>query len=127
MRVFGKRNDGVTGRRKEARKRTLLPVVFKSFSRLVSVDLLNVSETGARLRGSGFPPVHQGILIKAQGVEAFGTVVWLRAGMCGVHFDEPLSKLAVHNLEHASTLCIRANLSPFEQVAAEDWATGYAR
>ena len=127
MRVFGKRNDGVTGRRKQARKRTLLPVVIKSFSRLTSVDLLNVSETGARLRGTGFPPVHPGILIRAQEEEAVGPVVWLRGGMCGVHFDEPLSRLAVHNLEHASDLCIRANVSPSEQIAAADWASGYAR
>lgn len=127
MPTFGKRNDGVTGRRKSARSRMMIPVVIKSFSTLSPVELLNLSSTGARLRKSYLPPANQGILARADTVEAFGTVVWNRAGMCGVHFDEPLSPLAVHKLEHASEMSIRANQSPSDQIAAEDWATAYAR
>ena len=105
----------------------LLPAAIKSFTKIGSVELLNLSATGARLRGSDLPPVNDCVLIRAEAVEAFGTVVWNDDGLCGVHFDEPLSPLQIHNLEHESELSIMANQSPQERMAAEDWATGYAR
>lgn len=30
-------------------------------------------------------------MLSVHGIEAFGTIVWVRANRCGIHFDEKLS------------------------------------
>ena len=127
MRVFGKRNDGVTGRRTTARKRMLLPVAIKSFQQITLVDLLNLSPTGARLGGEELPAVDQSIVVRLGKIEAFGVVAWKRGNLCGVHFDDPLTNLQVHNLEHETYLAIRSRRAPWQQTAKRDWESGYLR
>lgn len=127
MTTFGKRIDGVTGRRAAPRKQILLPAAVTTPTASIQLELLNISSTGARLRGDTLPRIGQDVLLKSENVEAFGTVVWNRGKLCGVHFDEPLSDLSLHRLRHEGSLSILARVTPDERLAADAWSHGSAR
>ncbi len=127
MASFGRRIDGVSGRRAAARNPVLLPAAITSPTRSGMVDLVNISSTGASLRCEAVPSLGQDILIRTDKVEAFGSVVWVRRDLCGVHFDAPVDELTLRLLKRESQLYLRANISPQERLAAEDWSSGYAR
>lgn len=127
MRVFGKRNDGVTGRRAAARQPMLLPAAVTSFARVHLAELLNLSPIGANLRGADLPPPGACVLVKARAVEAFGTVVWNCGGLCGVQFEAPLTGLQVSNLRHESELAVIARRSAPKRIPPSDWVSNSPR
>jgi hypothetical protein len=86
---------------------------------------VNVSTTGARLRGSDLPQEGEELLLSVDSVRAFGTVVWSESGECGVAFDTPLA------IEEAEALRYRAaktaGFTPELKAALDDWTLGLAR
>ena len=127
MSTFGKRVDGVHGRRRGSRKSVLVPVAMMALSRSGPATVVNVSCTGARLHGNVLPNPGKDAVIKVGRVEAFGTIVWSDDDLCGMHFDCPLSQQELHVLERQTEAVLVTRLTPEEAMALEDWSTGFAR
>jgi hypothetical protein len=96
-------------------------------ARAQPVVLMNVSATGARLRGGDLPDVGGDLVLKIDKTEAFGTVQWKRQDLCGVAFDQPLREPQVEQLRSEASRARLTKLSPQERLAMQDWATGLAR
>ncbi len=124
---FGKRLDGVTGRRSASRVEVHLPTALTTTKTSDLAELLNISPTGALLGGRALPRAGTDLLLDFEGVEAFGTVVWVQDRLCGVHFDEPMSLGDLKRLEFDGSDCLRAHMTPDERLATEAWVTGFAR
>lgn len=127
MPSFGKRNDGVTGRRTAKREDVLVQAAMFGFKQSQAVVLLDVSRTGAKLKGDDFPDPGSDVWIRGAGIDALATVAWKKGNSCGVGFDAPLSDLHVQKLRQDAARARLARLSPEEKLAAEDWLGGLAR
>ena len=125
MTTFGKRGGG--GRRRAQRSSADLPALVTTVARAQPVVLMNVSATGARLRGGDLPDVGGDLVLKIDKTEAFGTVQWKRQNLCGVAFDQPLREPQVEQLRSEASRARLTKLSPQERLAMQDWATGLAR
>lgn len=101
MRTFGKRLDGRWGRR--SNKRELLAMSASLFTLTQSrvVVTTDVSLVGVKLTGAELPSKGEQVWIKLASLNVFGTVMWRRAGRCGVRFDSPLSHLEISQLHRA--------------------------
>lgn len=62
-------------------------------------ELIDISRTGARLRGEILPPVGEQAMFKAAKVNATVEVVWREAGSCAVEFDMPIAAAEVQRLQ----------------------------
>ncbi|WP_246167383.1 PilZ domain-containing protein [Sphingomonas piscis] len=89
-----------------------------------TVELGDVSATGARLHGQDLPKVGDELFLRIRKVETFGRVVWREGDCAGVAFDEPLtaSELNVVRSEGARTSQMR--LTPAEVDALDQWVVG---
>lgn len=76
-----------SGRRSLPRHPTSAPgsVVTIDGSRSIVVE--DVSEKGARICGHHLPPIGRQVLIRADGLELFGSVVWAVFRERGIRFD----------------------------------------
>jgi hypothetical protein len=124
---FGRRIDGVGGRRCAVREPLLLEAAITTLRASRRVTMVNISATGARLRGPEMPDVGADVLIRAGSVDTIATVVWNRNGMCGITFDEPIDDAQVEELRRTGRFTSLAKLTPEERSAAEDWISGFAR
>jgi len=125
--VFGKRMDGPGGRRHAARAPVVLRGAMMTQCRAQSVILLDVSQTGARLKSADLPPTGQDVLVRIGPLEAFATVVWREPAECGVHFDVPIGVDEVELLRREGGPASLCRFDPDRALAAEDWASGLAR
>lgn len=125
MTAFGRRKGG--GRRRANRTPALLPALVTTIARSHSAVLINVSATGARIRGSDLPDVGSDLVLKVDSVEAFGTVQWVRQNLCGVEFEQPLLEGQVDLLRAEGSVAMLTKLSPEERLAMQDWTIGLAR
>ena len=123
MRKFGKKEGG--GRRSAAREDAPLTAVLTTVTYSQSVFVVDVSCTGARLRGDYLPSKGEEIMLSIEKVRAFGFVVWSRRGECGVRFDLQLEPLDIHDLRQR--VRERAGLPRELRDALEDWNEGLAR
>lgn len=124
--TFGKRVDGVFGQRHDARDPSLVPVVFKTIYQAGPAALLNISHTGAKLANLQFGSEGDEAMIQVGGMMLLGTVMWARENMCGVQFDDPLDDATVAQLQKYSVLIPRSLMTPEEQLAVNDWQTGWS-
>jgi hypothetical protein len=127
MSTFGKRIDGVNGGRGDSRRPVLVAAAMIALPRSGPATVVNVSCTGARLRGRALPQLGEDALIKVRRVEAFGRIVWNHDDLCGMHFDCPLSQQELQILEQQTEAVLITRLTPEEALALEDWSTGMAR
>ena len=125
MQSFGKQSGG--GRRKSKRVDAPLPAVVTSLVTTHTAILVDVSTTGARLRGDSLPGVGEGVLIRVDSADAFGTVSWAEGDERGVQFEAPLTAHQVSLLHHSGIVACVSNLSPEERFALADWTSGLAR
>jgi hypothetical protein len=87
-------------------------------------ELVNLSATGAKLRGSAIPAVGKPALFRLSGLHVLCKVVWAKDDLCGVHFDERLPpRLFAHFCKVGSPAQV-GMLTPDEQQAEEEWANG---
>jgi hypothetical protein len=124
---FGKRIDVPGGHRRKVRNPIMLPVAMSTWQRSHTVDLLDLSDTGAKLQGEQLPDVGTEVLVRTGGLEAFGTVVWCEDGPCGVCFDVELSPEATAREKSEGGVATLRGLTAQERLAANDWAHGLAR
>jgi hypothetical protein len=123
MTEFGKRQGG--GRRKSPREALPLLATLTSVSRSYSAVLLDVSATGARLRGDDLPPADQDLMVMVEKVRNFGTVRWSHGGEVGIEFEPPLAREKVELLR--DEVMKGRGFSPEERAAYDAWKQGVAR
>ena len=123
MTGFGKSIGG--GRREGKREPSPLAVLLTGLSTSHEVELVDISATGARVRGALLPDVGEGLNLAAGRLKAFCTVRWRRGDECGVQFYEPLLQAEVIGVRRE----VRdgAGLAPAFKAAFDDWILGVAR
>jgi hypothetical protein len=124
MEKFGKRVDGIDGRRAAVRQNVSMPASMFSLehSRVVIVE--DISTTGARLTGGDLPRLGEDVWIKAGPVDAFGTVVWAHDLVCGVTFEQPLNRTEEDFIKAEARMMSLTNLTAAERAALADWRSG---
>ena len=125
MPMFGKRIGG--GRRGASREKLPMPAMLSTIDNYHMTTVVDLSSSGARMRGDKLPPVGFSVVLKLDCVRAFGVVVWSTGGECGVAFDDPLSKFELERLRREVKLASLAWRSVDEKLACEDWTSGIAR
>ncbi len=127
MTKFGKRPDGPGGRRAAPRAPVLMSAAMHALGSSQTVSLLDVSQTGAKLRTRVPLKLDQHVWIKIAPNDVFGSVVWAEGDECGIQFDTPLSNEEAANLQARGKVVIMPRLSLEEQLAVEDWKSGFVR
>ncbi len=124
MEKFGKRVDGIDGRRSAVRQTVSMPASMFSLehSRVVIVE--DISTTGTRLAGTELPRLGEDVWIKAGPVDAFGTVVWTEEQICGVTFEQPLNGTEEEFIRAEARMMSLTNLTAAERAALADWRSG---
>lgn len=115
------------GRRALPRASILLSGSLEVINGRSRIDLLEVSLTGARIRGPKLPGVGREVILTCGQIDAFGTVVWANLNRRGIAFDEPISTKELLALREASVSAARSGITPDERQAIADWASGLAR
>jgi len=87
--------------------------------------VVDVSATGARLRGKNLPPKYADFFIHVEGVVTFGTVQWEDGDDRGIVFDTPLAP-ADEQLLHQK-VCEARGHPPEIKAALDEWSVGIAR
>jgi hypothetical protein len=121
--TFGKCNGG--GRRRAHREFLPLIAVFTTRTRSHHAFLVDLSSTGARLRGDDVPEKGEDLMLSIEGVLTYGTVAWSRLGFCGIAFDSPLPLADIRLLEQKASKA--RGLPPEMTAAMDDWNLGLAR
>jgi hypothetical protein len=124
MPIFGKRIDGVYGRRAALREPVALAAVILTLERSYSATVLDVSATGAQLRACGHAAVGQDLWVKVGIIDTLARVAWEEEGLCGVVFDEPLEEEDLDHLRREAKNTLVTWLTPEERVAAAGWLYG---
>lgn len=123
MSVFGKCVGG--GRRSAARMDVPLVAVVTTLHESRSAIVVDVSATGAKLRGTNLPKSAEDLFLTVEGIVVFGTVAWEENDERGVAFDAPLAPrdeaLLKRKVDEAR------GLPPELKAAFDDWAVGFAR
>jgi hypothetical protein len=124
MDKFGKRVDGIDGRRSAVRQTVAMPASMFSLehSRVIIVE--DISTTGARLSGGDLPKQGEDVWIKAGPVDAFGTVAWVDDFTCGVVFEQPLSSSEDEFIRAEARMMSLTKLTAAEREALADWRSG---
>ena len=104
----------------------LMPASIVTMSAYRFPELLNVSRTGAKLRGDGLPPVGTTALFRAGPLHILCRVVWSANGLCGVKFDEPVQAGVLKTVQLDGAIALDM-LTPDEQMAKDEWVMGSAR
>ena len=85
MNVFGKAKGG--GRRSAKRVEAPVLAILSTIKEDHRAALVNISSSGARLSAPSLPAEGEQVIFNADGVSAFGRVVWSDGPECGVAFD----------------------------------------
>ena len=124
---FGKRIDKPGGHRRALRDDALIRVAMMTLTETVGVDLLDLSTSGAKLRGQGLPAPGEEVIVLLGRLEAFGFVVWRDRDQCGIRFDVQLSNSAKSIVESERGPSFLATINGDDILAAGDWHNGLAR
>jgi hypothetical protein len=126
MPSFGKAVGG--GRRGASREPLPLAAVVSRVEPRQSAVLVDLSSSGARLRGPGLPPVGEAVSVNVEGMRALGIVAWAEDELCGVAFDAPLSRFEIDRLRRDATAASATATLGFggveEKLSVDDWISG---
>jgi hypothetical protein len=106
------------------RKEASLLAVVRTRAASFSAELVDVSLTGAKLRGSSLPQVGEEFFATFEHVEVFAGVAWSEGNECGIAFDEPISGLQLKGLQIEAKLAKLMRLTPAEKEPLEEWRSG---
>ena len=123
MSAFGKSIGG--GRRSAVRASAPLIAVLTTLVGSRSAVLVDVSSTGARVRGPDLPAMGEELIVNIDSVQAFGSVVWSDSGECGIVFEP-----AIHADEEQylrNLVAAARGLPPDIRAAFENWVVGAGR
>ena len=124
MRTFGKAVGG--GRRGASREPVPLAAVVSRVEPRQSAVLVDLSATGAQLRGSGLPPVGEAVSVTVEGMRALGIVAWADGELCGVAFDVPLPRFELDRLRRDATGATFGFRGVEKTLSVDDWISGLA-
>ena len=82
-------------RRKHPRYRSAHPVQMITTTRHVTAIMQDVSMMGARIMVDSPPWVGRDVVVRVDGQDAFGSVVWVDDREAGIAFDSPISMARV--------------------------------
>ncbi len=89
------------GRRAAARVRLCIPAQVMLLQGLENCLLDDLSQAGARVTiAARLPGIGAGVVLKAKGLDAFGTVIWAQGARFGLAFEELLPLPDVVNARH---------------------------
>ena len=111
-RNFGRRMDGLWGRRSEERNPIAMAASLFSMLHSRVVLVANISNSGAMLSGSELPSACAEVWIRLGLFDVFGRVVWSGPATCGIKFDKPLSEADTERLEREVLIADGHELSP---------------
>jgi PilZ domain-containing protein len=123
MNAFGKMLGG--GRRRADRNPAPLTAIFTTVAHSRAACLIDLSCTGASLRGKALPEKGEELMLSVGRLRAFATVVWAEPEQCGVRFDVPLGQSDVMTVRCQAAS--QGSLPPELTGALEDWTSGFAR
>ena len=91
MNAFASRMNRRGSQIRAARAPVSMPASIVTMSAYQFPELADISQTGAKLRGSPLPPKGTTALLRAGALEVLCRVVWVQDDHCGIRFDEPVS------------------------------------
>src|SRR4051794_1783069 len=89
MSAFGKSKGG--GRRGSPRASAPLIAIVTTLQGSHSAELVDVSASGARLRGAGLPNIGEELFVTVDEVIGFGEIAWSNGTERGLAFDPHLT------------------------------------
>ena len=116
--------ENFRNRRRSPRASVLLPASVVTMRAYQFFDLVNLSSTGAKLRGTDLPDVGKTALFRLDEFQALCRVVWVKDGLCGVRFDELLVPQMLAHFRKLGDTAQVGLLTPSEQQAKEEWTEG---
>ena len=116
--------EGFRNRRRAPRASVLLPASVVTMSAYQYLEVVNLSPTGAKLRGSPIPQIGKTAMFRLEGFQLLCRVVWARDNLCGIRFDELIPPRVLANLREAGNTAKVGMLTPSEQQAADEWTCG---
>ena len=90
------------GRRAMPRTSAPVIVLLSNATNQYSAELVDLSRTGARLKGATLPVLGEDLLFKAEKVRVTGTIVWFDDDHCAVEFDTPIAGAEVKRIRALS-------------------------
>jgi len=114
--------DGFRNRRRSARASVQLPASVVTMSAYQFLEVVNLSPTGAKLRGSPRPEIGKTAMFRLEGLQMLCKVMWAKGDLCGVRFDEPIPPQRLAGLRDAGTSVKLEVLASSEEQAACEWA-----
>ena len=121
--TFGKQGGG--GRRGAPREAAPLLAIYTTVTASHEAVLVDVSSSGARLRGPNIPETGDELVVTVEHIKAFGTVVRVEGHEFGIAFDGPLSTEDLTILRNKVKQ--GAGFSPEEKAAIDGWVLGVDR
>jgi hypothetical protein len=102
MTTFG--NSPARGRRAVPRASAPLVVALSTSGTKNRAELIDVSRTGARLKGGAFPDEGEELTLEAEKIRIVGEVVWSDGDQCAVAFDTPIAIAEVKRIRALARL-----------------------
>ena len=99
------------------RRRTVFNGTLETLSSRARVAVRNISCTGAMVEGEAVPQPGRDLILKAETLDLFCSVIWSDGQRCGLRFDEPLSPEQVLELHRITPEKVRSA----ELKAAAEW------
>lgn len=99
-------------RRRSQRAAVVVPASVVTMSSYQYFELIDLSATGAKMRGDTFPPLGKTALFRIQSYQTLCRVVWADNGVCGVRFDELIPARVLEDLRGAGTAAEVGLLTP---------------
>ena len=125
MRMRGERAGGTLNRRRSKRASVLLPASVVTMSAYQYFEVINLSASGAKLRGSITPAVSKTALFRLDEFQVLCKVVWATEELCGVRFDEPIPPGVLARFNYAGSTAKMGMVTPEEKQAEEGWTNGH--
>lgn len=69
-------------------------------------ELVDISLTGAKVRGDALPQPGATALLRASPLEVLCRVVWVKGDRCGLRFEEPVSKASLKQVQLNSAVLL---------------------
>lgn len=110
-------------RRRSPRASVLLPASVVTMTAYQFLDLVNLSASGAKLRGTMIPDVGKQAMFRLDQFQVLCKVVWATDDLCGVRFDEHIPPRVLAHFKDEGTVRL-GTLLPDEQQAVEEWTSG---
>ncbi|MDE2412561.1 MAG: PilZ domain-containing protein [Sphingomonadales bacterium] len=115
------------GRREQSRLRLRLPCRLITRDGDAKVILTDLSQTGARVQTAANLAAKGEAVLLWFGMEAFGSVVWTRTGLCGFRFFDPIPhNWLIVSRDLDETNAVRDEREVARQIARE-WVAGVRR